>query len=112
MRKYDKLKYSDKIAIRKLINEYNLISTEVFPYTHCKVKIWQDMTDGMYYAYGNIFIHDAENSYDSICGIGQNENDALDDYIYNFLNLILSHEEKLGRKLNDADYGYCDPHDF
>lgn len=112
MRKYSNLKYSDKIAIRKLINEYNLFSTEIFPYTHCKVRIWYDINDDMYYAYGNIFIHDSENPYDNTCGIGQNENDALDDYIFNFLNLIISYEEKLGRKLDDNDYGYCDPHDF
>ena len=112
MMKYKDLKYGDKITIRKLISEYNLISTEVFPYTHCKVKIWRDINDDMYYAYGNVFILNSYTPYDNICGIGQTENTALEDYIFNFLNLVASYEKKLNRKLDDDDYGYCDPHDF
>ena len=112
MRKWDNLKYGDKISIKRLVNEYRLFSQEVFPYTSCKVRVWYDGEDGMYYAYGNIFLHDAVDAYDNICGIGKDENAALEDYLFNFLNLVAAHEGKLGRKLGDDDYGYCDPHEF
>ena len=112
MKKSENLKYSDKISIEKLIGEYNLMSTEVFPYTHCKVRIWHNLRNNLYYAHGNISIRESDGSYDGTCGIGKNEEDALDNYLFNFLNLVLSYEEKLGRKLDDEDYGYCDPHDF
>ena len=88
-----------KISIKRLVNEYRLFSQEVFPYTSCKVRVWYDGEDGMYYAYGNIFLHDAVDAYDNICGIGKDENAALDDYLFNFFESCSPTRRKTGEKI-------------
>ena len=49
MRKWDDLKYGNKITIKRLVNEYSLFSQDVFPYTKCKVRVWYDSSDGTQY---------------------------------------------------------------
>ncbi len=106
------MQYGDSIVISKLVAEYDLFSLNVFPYTHCKARVWQEDT-GKYFAYTNIRIKDTENNtVDGIAGMGKNEQEALNDLIKNFLSLILQYEEKWGRKLTDDDYEYTDPADF
>lgn len=106
------LKYEKKIVISKLVAEYNLFSTEVFPYTHCKARVWQE-ADGSYLALSNIEIRDQmNNTTDGTSEYGNTEAEALDKLIRNLLELIADYEEKWGRALTDADYDYVEAEDF
>ena len=106
------MKYGGGITVRKLAAEYMLSSDEVFPYRNCKVRVWHDVSDGLYYSFGNIMIRDTDSSPDSICGIGKSESDSLDDFIANFLELTAQYEKKFERRLGEQDYVYSDPQDF
>jgi len=111
--KWRQLKYGDRIYIKKLVSEYCLTSTVVFPYAHCKIKVFQDLKDQNYYAYSNIMIRDRETGdVDGVAGLGRTEEEALHDQIKNLLELILYYEEKWGRELTDEDYEYSDPCEF
>lgn len=111
-KKWELMPYGESIVVSKLVAEYNLFSTKVFPYTHCKVRIWKESFEN-YIALTNIRIKDRENNtVDGISGIGGNETDALNDLIKNLLSLILQYEKKWNRKLVDEDYEYSDPDDF
>jgi hypothetical protein len=99
------MKYGASVSVSKLVAEYRLTSTQVFPYTKCKLRIWE--SEGTYYGYLNVSIQN-----DGISGMGSTIEEALDDTIKNNIELILEYEEKLGRKLTDDDYVYSDPHDF
>ena len=100
------LNYDKKIVISKLVAEYNLFSLEVFPYTHCKAKVWEE-SDGTFLALSNITIKDKVNgARDGTSGRGNSEVEALDKLIRNLLELISNRECILGRKLQDEDYDY------
>ncbi len=105
--------YGKTISIRKLVAEYDLMSMRIFPWTHCKARVWQE-EDGNYIAYSNVGIIDRRNGYmeDRVCGWGEDIETALDDLISNNIELICYWEEKLERKLTDEDYCYSDPQDF
>ena len=105
--------YGKGISVEKLVAEYNLCSMQIFPYTHCKARVWF-RCDNDYIATSNIGIIDRTDGYteDYICGCGNTIEKALDDLISNIIELIIQYEKKLGRKLTDEDYCYSDPQDF
>lgn len=111
-RNFDVANYKENIVVSKLVAEYNLESMKVFPYTHCKVRVWQK--SGEYVAYSNIGIIDKMNgnTEDRVCGFGSTIELALDDLINRTIELICYYENEWGRKLNDEDYCYSDPDDF
>ena len=103
--------YGKQIFISRLIAEYNLFSTVIFPYTHCKLRVWQ--RDDDFLAITNIAIRDVENNtVDGTCGLGDTAMEAFNDCVANVLELIEFYENKWGRKLDDEDYEYSDPDDF
>ena len=103
--------YGKHITVRKLIAEYCLRSFQIFPYTKCKLRIWEE--NGVYYGYLNIAIRDsADNTVDGVAGTGTTAEEAFNDVISGNIELILKYEEKFGRKLTNEDYEYIDLQDF
>jgi len=109
--KWRKMKYGENIVVSKLVAEYNLFSLDVFPYTHCKARIWHESED-FYLALSNIEIKIADDRFDGTSGHGKTEQEALNKLIENLLSLISYYEIKWNRKLESEDYNYLDPDDF
>ena len=87
--------YGKRIFIKRLIAEYDLMATVVFPYRHCKLRIWQcDDRDNDFLAITNIRIRDIENkTVDGTCGIGDTAMEAFNDCVANVLELIEFYEK-------------------
>lgn len=108
---WQNMKYGDSITVGKLIAEFRLKSLHIFPYTKCKLRIWEE--SGSFYGYLNIAIRDHTNStIDGVAGFGSTAEKAFNGTIRANIELILQYEEKLGRPLTDEDYEYSDPQDF
>ena len=106
------LKFDRPISIEKLVAEFRLGSTQIFPYTQCKIRIWE-RKDGTFVGNSNILIKNyADNTLDSTAGLGNTIDETLNDTITATLQLIKDYEQKYGRKLTDEDYGYSASDDF
>ena len=89
----DDILKSKRIGVRKLVGEYVLESTQVFPYTQCKIRVWFDIGRQYYLACSNIGVRDViNNTVDRECGIGKTEEEALNDQIKCLLSMIESYE--------------------
>lgn len=106
------LQFDQTISIEKLVAEFRLGSTQIFPYTQCKIRIWE-RKDGTFVGNSNISIKNYDdNALDSVAGLGNTIDETLNDTILVTLQLIRDYERKYGRKLTDEDYSYSDSDDF
>lgn len=105
--------YGKEISVEKLVAEFNLNSVQIFPYTHCKARVWY-RSDDEYVAHPNIGIIDMTNEYTEIWSYGKGSTieESLNNLIRNLIESISRYEDKFGRKLTDEDYCYSKPHDF
>ena len=110
--RWKSLPRGQNVGVHRLIDEYSLWSTDLFPYGTCKVRIWQSEND-TFYAYINLAFRDSANgTVDGTCGMGSTPADAFDKLMHNFIDLLERFEKKLGRSLEPDDYQYSDPNDF
>lgn len=103
------------MTIDKVVAEYRLKATHVFPYGVCKVRVRLSFGETQYFAMPNIGVIDRTNGWyteDGTVGFGNTIEEALDDLLTNFIELIYQYEKKFGRKLTNEDYCYSDSDDF
>jgi len=102
------------IDVEKLNSEYKLFVNELLPIDILKIKVWYNYKTKEYYAYPNVeIVVDKESGLtDIICGIGETEEEALNDCVNRFLALVSYYENKFKNKLMSTDFKYVSTEDF
>jgi len=93
--------------IEKIVAEYNVWDQHIKPHGKFKIKISQDIDSSFYWGHSNIQIMDGNGSMEAAIGHGKTEEEALENTIMMFLELI-------GRKneWEEKDFEYSDSFDF
>ena len=100
------LKIDGVARIDKCVAEFDVWELNLSPWGKFKVKIFEG-SDGRYTGHTNLRLKSKDGSPEGGVGFGSTVEEALNDTINYFLNMLRKHEN-----LNENDFESADPYDF
>lgn len=106
--KWKEIKNSEIAGIEKFVAEFNICELKRTPYGKFKIKIFEDR-GGNFDGYTNIKIYDGFDDYYCAVGSGKTVEEALENTINNFLELVSIKDDK---EWVEEDFECADSFDF
>ncbi|MGY0374238.1 hypothetical protein [Clostridium sp. JNZ J1-5] len=112
MNNWKEIKIEGVTEINKLVDEFEIWALNKVPYEKVKVKIWENSKRG-YIGVPNMQIKNHEDgSIDGITGLGNSPEEALEDTLKCFMELIDDYEKLYQRGLKEDDVEWSSFEDF
>ncbi len=106
MNGWEKIKVDGIAAIEKCVAEFNICGLSKIPYSKFKIKIIES-NKGYYNGKSDLQVIDATNSYYCAVGYGKSIEEALENTINNFLEMISENKE-----WGENEFKFSDSFDF
>ncbi len=112
MSDWRKIRIDGISKIERVAAEFEVWAVGKIPGAKFRVKIVED-SKGNYVGFPNIRILDhIGQTVDGIAGLGDTIDEALDDALKRFFDLLAQYENRYGRDLEEDDFVWSGPEDF